>query len=630
MEKHESIDFLIGKLPKDAKISKWRFEAANIVLFTESPSFFLHSGDTIRELAKELKKRIEVRADPALLVPADKAEGLLSKIIPKTAGVTSVDFDEEGSKVLIEAEKPGMVIGKNGETLHSIKKDTRWTPDIFRTPPMKSDIITTIRNTLIENSKKRADFLHKVGERIYMEGKDPEWVRVSFLGGAREVGRSCMLLQTPESNVMLDCGVNVANDANAYPYVTAPEFNIQKLDAVVITHAHLDHSGFIPYLYKYGYKGPVYTTAPTRALMALLQLDYIDVVFKEGKSALYSSKDIRDEILHTILLEDNVVTDITPDIRLTLYNAGHIIGSSMAHLHIGDGLHNLVYTGDLKYDRTMTLEPSSNKFPRVETVILESTYGASGDIQRKREEADDEMISVIQDTIARGGKVLIPVLGVGRSQELMLLIEERFRKGELKDIPVYLDGMMWDATAIHTTYPEFLSRNVRKQVFRRDKNPLMSECFKRVGSQKERDEVVGGGPCVIMATSGMLTGGSSVQYLQRLGDEHKNSLVFINYQGEGSLGKRIQKGWREIPIVDKTGHRHVTKINLDVHTISGFSAHASRTELMKFVSQMQPRPRKIILNHGESSKCVDLTKSLHRALRIETVAPKNLEVVRLR
>lgn len=630
MKQHDAIESLLGRLPKDAKISKWRFEAANIVLFTESPSFFLHCGDTVRELAKEFKKRIEVRADAALLVPIEKAENRLRKIIPKEAGITSLDFDSAGCKVLVEAEKPGMVIGKSGEVLAAIKKDTRWTPEIFRTPPMKSDIITTIRNTLIEESKARADFLHKTGERIYMEAKEPEWVRVSFLGGAREVGRSCILVQTPESNVLLDCGVNVANDKNAYPYVTASEFNIQKLDAVVITHAHLDHSGFLPYLFKYGYKGPVYTTAPTRALMALLQLDYNDVVVKDGKSPLYSSKDIKDEILRTILLDYGVVTDITPDVRLTLYNAGHIIGSACAHLHIGDGVHNLLYTGDIKYDRTMTLEPAVNKYPRVETVILESTYGASGDVQRNRDEADEEMVKVIKETIGGGGKVLIPVLGVGRSQELMLLLEERFRVGDLKDIPVYLDGMMWDATAIHTTYPEFLSKTIRKEVFKRDKNPLMSNCFKRVGSQKERDQIIGGGPCVIMATSGMLTGGSSVQYLQRLCDEKNNALVFINYQGEGSLGKRIQKGWRELPITDKVGHRHVAKVNLSVHTISGFSAHASRSELMKFISQMSPHPRRVIVDHGEASKCLDLAKSLHRALRIESNAPKNLETLRLR
>ncbi len=629
MEKHESIDFLIGELPKDAKISDWRFDGANILLFTESPSFFLHSGDTIRKMAKKLKKRIEVRADKSLLTPAEKAEKKIRSIVTEEAGLDSLDFDRAGCQVLVEAEKPGMVIGKNGETLQEIKQETHWTPDVFRTPPMKSDIIRTIRNTLIENSDDRADFLHNVGKRVYMEGKDPDWVRISFLGGAREVGRSCLLVQTPESRVMLDCGVNVANDSKAYPYVTAPEFNIQKLDAVVVTHAHLDHSGFVPYLYKYGYRGPVYTTAPTRALMALLQLDYIDVLFKEGKDAIYSSRDIREEILRTIVIDYGVVTDITPDIRLTLYNAGHIIGSALTHLHIGEGVHNLVYTGDIKVDRTMTLEPANNKFPRVETLITESTYGGSKDVQRKREKADQEMVDVIKTTIGRGGKVLIPVLGVGRSQELMLLLEEKFRQGELKDIPVYLDGMMWDATAIHTTYPEFLSKEVKKQIFRRDHNPLMADCFKRVGSQKERDQIVEGGPCVIMATSGMLVGGSSVQYLQRLCDERRNALVFINYQGEGSLGKRIQKGWREIPITDKKGHRHVAKINLSVHTISGFSAHASRKELMKFVGKMSPRPRRVIVDHGETSKCIDLTRSLHRKYRMETICPKNLETIRV-
>ena len=139
-----------------------------------------------------------------------------------------------------------------------------------------SKLIDNIRGVLYENSDSRRKFLDKTGHRIYdgwIRGKKNEWVRLSTLGGGRQVGRSCLLLQTPESRVLLDCGVNVANDQKAYPYLESPEFSIKELDAVIITHSHLDHSGFVPYFFKFGYRGPVYCTAPTRDVMSLLQLD---------------------------------------------------------------------------------------------------------------------------------------------------------------------------------------------------------------------------------------------------------------------------------------------------------------------------------------------------------------------
>lgn len=629
-EEREIFEKIISGLPKSAEISDKRFEGASIVLFSKNKTFFLGASDVVKDIAKTLKKRIDVRAESSLLMPLEEAEAAIRKLTPPEASITSIDFDANGGKVLIEAEKPGLIIGRVGSTLAQIKKMTCWTPEVFRTPPMKSDVISTIRHTLIQQSKDRSEFLNRVGKRVYYEGKPTSWIRFTALGGFREVGRSCLLLQTPESKILLDCGVNVANEDNAYPYLEVPEFDVSKLDAVVITHAHLDHSGLLPMLFKYGYNGPVYCTAPTRALMTLLQLDYIDVVQSEGRKCPYTSKEIRDEILHTVCLDYEEVTDVTPDIRITLYDAGHIIGSSLVHVHVGDGLHNLVYSGDIKYAKTRLLEPAWNRFPRCETLIIESTYGGVDNIQPPRADAEREIVTIIKKTIEQGGKVLIPVLGVGRSQELMLIMEELMRLGELPKVPIYLDGMMWHATAIYTTYPEFLSARVKKMIFSRDQNPFLSDIFHRVASAAERDNVIHGGPCIIMATSGMLTGGPSVTYLKALCDQPANGLIFINYQGEGSLGRRIQKGWKELQITTKDGKREAAKVNLGIHTVEGFSAHSDRLQLMKFVEEMQPLAGHVIINHGENSKCIDLTKSLHKAYRIETFAPKNLETVRIR
>ncbi len=628
----EIIKEIMQNLPRE-KISAANFEGANIVLYTKDKDFFLNNNGMIKEVVDRIKKRVELRPDPAITMDMEKAEKEIKKIIPEEAGIDEVIFDPQRSRVIIESEKPGLAIGKQGAILRDIRAKTLWVPLIRRKPAIKSKIIENIRAVLYQNSEYRRKFLDKVGHRIYdgwVREKKNEWIRVSYLGGGRQVGRSCLFLQTPESRVLLDCGINVASDDKAYPYLEAPEFDINQLDAVIVSHSHLDHSGFVPYLFKFGYRGPVYCTEPTRDVMALLALDFIKIQRSEGKDPVYDAEDIKEMVKHTITLDYDEVSDVTPDVRITLYNAGHILGSSMVHLHIGNGLHNLLYTGDMKYGKTMLLEPAITHFPRLETLMIEATYGAKENVLPPRHKPEEECKQIIQETIKRGGKVLIPVLGTGRAQEVMVLIESMVRRGLIDNIPVYIDGLVWDITAIHTAYPEYLNNMVRKLIFHKDQNPFLSEIFKRVGSQKERKEIIEeGGPCVVIATSGMLVGGPSVEYLKNFADNPKNSMMFVCYQGEGSLGRRIQRGEKEFNL-GSVAKPEMLNIKLDVHTIEGFTGHSGRNELMNFVSRCEPRPKKIIINHGENSKCLDLASSLHKSYRVETNAPRCLETVRIK
>jgi uncharacterized protein len=623
----------IIKLLPEGNISDAAFEGANIVLYTKDKDYFLDNKGTIRKAVQEFKKRIELRPDPTLCMEMEKAKKLIKEIIPAEAKAEEFIFDAPRSQLIIHAEKPGLVIGKQGEVLKEIKSRTFWVPLIKRLPPIKSKLIESIRSVLYENADYRKKFLHKVGHRIYdgwIREKKHEWIRISFLGASRQVGRSCFLLQTPESRVLLDCGIDPGQDegSEAYPFLDAPEFNISEIDAVVISHSHLDHCGLVPYLFKFGYKGPVYCTAPTRDVMSLLQLDMVKIQRNEGKEPIYTSEEVRDVVLHTITLDFDEVSDITPDIRITFYNAGHILGSSLVHFNIGNGLHNLVYTGDLKYARTNVLEPANTQFPRVETLITESTYGGKDNVMAEAE-ADDYMIKVVKETFARGGKVLMPVLGSGRAQEVMIIMERLIREGKIPHTPVYLDGMLWDITAIHTAYPEFLNRNIRQQIFHKENNPFLSDVFKRVGSQKERQEVIlNEGSCLILATSGMLTGGPSMQYLKALAGDKRHSLVFSCYQPAGSLGKKIRDGETEIMTHDNNKKEHL-KINMEVHKVE-ITNHSDRRQLMNFVKRCNPQPRKVIVIHGEQSRCLDLASSIHKQFRMETVAPKNLEVIRLK
>ncbi|MBU2639107.1 MAG: hypothetical protein KKG75_00170 [Nanoarchaeota archaeon] len=362
-----------------------------------------------------------------------------------------------------------------------------------------------------------------------------------------------------------------------------------------------------------------------------MALDYIGVAFKEAKKAPYTSADVKEMVKHTICLDYDEVSDITSDIRLTLYNAGHVLGSSMAHLHIGNGLHNLLYTGDMKYQRTQLLEPAVTKFPRLETVMIEATYGGKDNILPPREQAEEEMVKTITATIERGGKVLIPVLGVGRAQEVMLILEKLIREGKMKKIPVYVQGMVWDVTAIHTAYPDFLNNNVKKAIFHHDQNPFLSPIFKKVGSAKERTQILEEtGPCVIMATSGMMTGGASVEFFKQMADNPKNTIIFVSYLGEGSLGRRIQSGEKQFMMDNGEGKQEMIMVKMEIKTMDGLTGHAGRNELTKFIYNLDPRPKKVIIVHGENSRCLDLASTIHKMSKIETNAPKNLEAIRIR
>jgi hypothetical protein len=600
------------------------FEGPELVIYTEDPKKFADQADLIKILARDLRKRIVVR--PTILEEPDRAAGKINEVVPATAGITDLFFDADTGEVLIEAEKPGVVIGKNGATLREITKSIGWTPKVVRTPPIESTTIKQIRQYLRSVKEERKTFLRAIGKRIHREtiSKD-EWVRVTTLGCCREVGRAAFLISTPESKVLLDCGEKPSN-ANGTPYLYVPEIHpLSGLDAVVLTHAHLDHCALVPLLFKYGFDGPVYSTPPTRDLSAMLQLDYLEVIQKEAGKTPYTSTDVKNFVRHSITLNYGAVTDIAPDIKLTFHNAGHILGSAIAHFHVGEGLYNIAFTGDFNYSKSRLFSPASSQFPRLETVFMESTYGGSNDTQPSRKDAEVRLYEVVNAILSRGGKVLIPAFAVGRSQEVMLALEEGMRLSRIPRVNVYLDGMIREATAIHTTYPEYLNTDLRNQIFHDGMNPFLAPCFVQVDSPEQREQVMGGDPCVIITTSGMLNGGPVMEYLKGLAPDARNALIFVGYQAEGTIGRRIQKGWREVPL----GGRETIAISMEIDTVDGFSGHSDRRELMNYIAHLQPRPEKIFTIHGDENKTIDLAVSLHKRFHIETHSPLNLETYRM-
>ncbi len=611
-------------VPRGITVSQVEFEGPELVIYTDDPKVFAEQADLIKVLARDLRKRIVVR--PNVLEDPEMALNEIRSVVAESAGITDVFFDADTGEVLIEAEKPGVVIGKNGATLREITRHIGWTPKVVRTPPIESSTIKQVRQYLRAVKDERKEFLRVIGRRIHRDitSKD-QWARVTMLGCCREVGRAAFLLSTPESKILVDCGEKPGN-SNGTPYLYVPEiYPLTQLDAVVLTHAHLDHCAYIPLLYKYGYEGPVYSTPPTRDLSAMLQLDYLEVLRKENEKIPYTSNEVKEYIKRSIALNYGNVTDIAPDIKLTFHNAGHILGSAIAHFHIGDGLYNVAFTGDFNYSKSRLFSQSTTQFPRLEALFIESTYGGSNDVQPSRKEAEEKLYEEVTSTLSRGGKVLIPAFSVGRSQEVMLALEEGIRLNKIPKTPIYLDGMIREATAIHTAYPEYLNPDLRNQIFREGMNPFLSDIFVQVDSPEIRERVIQGGACVIVTTSGMLNGGPVMEYLRGISSDQRNALVFVGYQAEGTIGRRIQKGWRELPL----GGRETIMVNLEIVTIDGFSGHSDRRELMNYVGHVQPRPEKIFTIHGDENKTIDLASSIYKRYRIETHSPLNLETYRM-
>ncbi|PSQ21960.1 beta-CASP ribonuclease aCPSF1 [Halobacteriales archaeon QS_9_67_15] len=619
-----------AEIPDELEISRVTFEGPELVIYTDTPQEFAEQNGLIPQLASTVRKRITVRPAAGTQVRERDAEAQIRNLIPEKAGITNLQFYPTTGEVLVEAEKPGLVVGNRGSTLREIQQEVGWTADVLRTPPMESSTVDNVRNYLIQERDERQEFLERVGDRIHREPtSDEEWVRVTTLGCCREVGRASFILSTPESRILVDCGDKPGAEGEV-PYLQAPEANpIPDIDAVVLTHAHLDHSALLPLLFKYGYDGPVYTTQPTRDLMGLLQLDYLDVATKEGRSPPYESEMVREELKHTITLEYGNVTDIAPDVKLTMHNAGHILGSAVSHFHVGDGFHNVVFSGDVHYTDTRLFNGASNDFPRAETLVMESTYGKRDDYQTDQEDSERKLTELVNRTYENGGTTVIPAFAVGRSQELMLVLEEAMREGHIPTMPIYLDGMIREATAIHTAYPEFLRDGLRERILHEDKNPFLADQFQQVdGGEEMREDIAAGEPCIILSTSGMVTGGPIMSWLKLLGGDPENLLLFVGYQAQGTLGRRIQSGRREVPFNDRGSRSEQLTLRLGVDSVSGFSGHADRNGLEDFVRTMSPRPEEVLCVHGDESATDQLSSALYQELDVRTHAPRNLETFR--
>ena len=271
------------------------------------------------------------------------------------------------------------------------------------------------------------------------------------------------------------------------------------------------------------------------------------------------------------------------------------------------------------------LDPSYTDFPRAETILIESTYGSYRNVFPPRHETEKMFLDAVNKTMERGGKVVIPSFAVERAQEAMaILVDGGFK------YPIYLDGMIWDANGIFSAYPEYMSRTMQKKIYNGE-DPFASPLMKRIASRQDREKIWDSNdPCVIVTTSGMLTGGPVLEHLKNLGEDEKNMLMFVGYQSGASLGRKIQEGAKEVPIQGASGKAISQRINMEVVTVEGLSGHSDRKQLMAFLGRLPCRAERVICVHGESSRAMEFARDVGNAFGVDAFAPRNLESIRLR
>jgi len=407
-------------------------------------------------------------------------------------------------------------------------------------------------------------------------------VKFTFLGGACEVGRSGLLLETSDARLLLDYGIKI-HGATEYPLLFT-----QRLDAVIPTHAHLDHAGFLPMIFEHQHP-PILATAPTEALAGLLIKDSIKVQEIRGFRVPYSQKSFRRAMESFVLMNYEKPHAISQNTTVTFHDAGHIPGAAIVEVE-ADGK-RIVYTGDFKMEETH-LHRGAKPVRDVDILIIESTYSNRDHPERKNTEA--ELCAEVRDTIEDGGTALLPCFAVGRSQEVCQLFFEHD-----PSLPVYIDGMAKEASELILSYPSFVKD------YRALKNALSSAEFVEHPKQRRRalDE-----PSIIISPAGMLEGGPALGYLLRLNE--RSRVIFTGYSVEDTNGwLLLNNGMVRVNGTDREIRNPVEYFDL--------SAHAGRGDLLEFIEAASPE--KIFCVHGDH--CSEFAEEL-KDRGFDATAPK--------
>ena len=431
-------------------------------------------------------------------------------------------------------------------------------------------------------------------------------MKLTFYGAAGEVGRSCFLLEDENTskNLLLDCGIKLG-ERTEYPLLSESE--ITKIKNIFISHAHLDHSGYLPHIFAAGAKPNVFLTKPTRDLISVLLSDYRRIQEEKGEQEnKFKQKDVDNVLKLTNIVEFN--TKVNTPFESMLYNAGHVLGSAIIRINDHNGI---VYTGDICMRNTRTLEACHRDFS-AETLIMESTYGAKEDVIPSYKESGTKLVASINETINKGGHVLIPSFAVGRAQEILLTLDDYMRSGALVKTKIFVEGMINKAMRIYRHNAYYASDDIKKRILMSEDDPFKSKFF-HISRNKDRKDVLSE-PCIVVSTSGMLTGGPIHFYLSKLANDPKNKLIFVGYQAEGTPGRKILNGEKKVKI-GYSAQEHEIEINIQIENIR-MSGHADYNELLQFIKGIKNLKR-VFLIHGEKT---DLKETLEN--KYEIITPK--------
>lgn len=427
-------------------------------------------------------------------------------------------------------------------------------------------------------------------------------MRLTFFGGAEEVGRACILLEQGRKNLMLDCGIKLGEETE-YPLIDDNE--LRRIRNITISHAHLDHSGYLPHVYSKKARPKIFLTKPTRDLMGILLSDY-QRIHSAARKRLFSAKDVENVMKDARLVEYK--QPFTGDFRMMFYPAGHIVGSAMTMIKMDSK--RVLFTGDICMRKTRVLDPCERNL-RADTLIMESTYGARDALIPSYKESYQTMVKVINSTLNQGGHVIIPSFAVGRAQEVLLALDDYMRSGKLQQARIYIDGMIGKTMKVYRHNALYANDDIKNRILMSEDDPFNSPNFFRPRTKTKEDVLKE--PCIIVTTSGMLTGGPVHFYLEKLGDNPKNTMIFVGYQAKGTPGYKVLQGRKSI----KTRKKEVNlRLRVEKVRISG---HADYNELLQFVRSVKGL-KKIFIMHGEKP---DLKEALEN--KYEVVMPRLLE-----
>ncbi|MFZ5755396.1 MAG: MBL fold metallo-hydrolase RNA specificity domain-containing protein [Pseudomonadota bacterium] len=456
--------------------------------------------------------------------------------------------------------------------------------------------------------------------------------RLTFAGAAQEVTGSCYLVETGRSRLLLDCGIRQGPDDVTRLHRSRFPFRPGDVHAVVLSHAHLDHSGMLPRLVHEGFSGPIYCTPATRNLLAIMLEDAAGLYLRDlewenrqrqrsGKRELapqYTLDDVARVLELCEPLSYGVHMVINSDAELCFHDAGHILGSAIVELKLASngGRHRLVFSGDLGSREAVLMQPPE-RLTEADVVLMEGTYGNRD--HRRRDETVEELAGVLADAWKQGGNVLIPAFAVGRTQDILFTLGALHHQGRLDAWTVFLDSpMAIEVTHLYDQWQDQLDhRDV--DLMTRDRGQTLEKFLPSLQLSRTVEDSMAinriSRGAIIIAGSGMCSGGRIRHHLKHRIWRPDTHLVFVGFQARGTLGRQLVDGAKRVKLF---GQQYA--VHAQVHTLGGFSAHAGQSELVDWISGFTTKPR-VQLVHGEPEALAALAEKLWHEKRIAADIP---------